>query len=246
MREVSVFSSLGLLLAFLPLLSAPSSGGREVLVELFTSEGCSSCPKADELLARLKKDPPQGSRVIALSEHVDYWDGGGWRDRFSSPVFTRRQEAYARGVLGRGVYTPQLVVSGHLEAVGSDERAARAAILSAAREPQGAIAARVEEGGGSPFLVVEAHWEGTAPAEVFLALVLDHERSQVAGGENAGRTLEHVAVVRSLSVIGSGVGSFQGKVRLGPPGPPSGGHLVLFVQERETSRVRAAAEIALP
>ena len=176
---------------------------------------------------------------------MDYWDGGGWRDRFSSHL-ARRQEDYARGLPKGGVCTPQLVVSGHLEAVGSDERAARAAILSAAREPQGAIAARLEEGGANPSLAVEAHWEGEARAQVMLALVLDHEKSHVTGGENAGRTLLHVAVVRWLSVIGSGVGRFEGKVQLGRSELPSGGHLVLLVQERETSRVRAAAEIALP
>jgi hypothetical protein len=227
-------------------LSAPAEGQVPVLVELFTSEGCSSCPPADALLARLAEEPPKGVRVIALSEHVDYWDGGGWRDRFSSGAFTRRQEAYARRLGIRGPYTPQLLVAGRLDVLGSDGRAARAAIAASAREPQGRLEAHLEAAGEGLYLVVKASWEAGAPADVLLARVEDRASSKVTGGENAGRALEHVAVARALSSLGSGAGRFSGRAKVERAGGPGPSHLVVFVQERASGRVWAAAELALP
>src|SRR3954468_7078030 len=111
-----------------------------VVVELFTSEGCSSCPPADAVLAPLARAPPvPGVTVIGLSEHVDYWNSLGWKDPFSDALFTDRQEDYA-SVIARGrVYTPQMVVAGRIDVLGSDERAARAAVERAAAEPHGTL-----------------------------------------------------------------------------------------------------------
>jgi hypothetical protein len=217
-----------------------------VLVELFTSEGCSSCPPADALLARLAAEKFAGARVVALSEHVDYWDGLGWKDRFSSPVLTRRQEAYARRMRLSGVYTPQLVVSGRTQAVGSDERAARSAIGGEARAPGGRIAAHlVRDGPAATAIDVDARWASGAPAEVLVALVQDRATSRVERGENAGRTLAHSSVVRSLTVVGSGTGAFRGRAELPRSHLAEIDRAVVVVQERDGGPVHAVGTVEL-
>ena len=214
-----------------------------VLVELFTSEGCSSCPPADAALIRLLRDQPiAGVRIIALSEHVDYWDDLGWRDPFSSPSFTHRQEAYARRLPSGGVYTPQLVVGGAFHLVGSKEDAARAAIVAAATEPLGEVSARVVAGHEAA-LEVAARWPTGIEAEILVALVQDRATSRVEHGENAGRTLEHVAIARTISSVGSGTGSFSGRVEL--PGARDADRAVVFVQERNSGRIHGVTSVEL-
>lgn len=220
--------------------ATPAAERPPILVELFTSEGCSSCPPADALLARLSASA--GASVIVLGEHVDSWDHLGWRDRAAAATFTRRQQAYARR-LGTSVYTPQVVVGGRIQAVGSREREVRGAIASAPA-PAGRLSARLD-GAPAAELVVEATWPQGTRAEVLLASVQPRLTSVVTRGENAGRTLEHVAVVRALTVVGSGTGSFTGRVAL-PPRAHGVERLVLFVQEPDGSPVHGALEISLP
>jgi hypothetical protein len=213
-----------------------------VLVELFTSEGCSSCPPAEAVLRRLVREQPvAGARVIALAEHVDYWNDLGWADPFSSPLFTRRQREYATRLERGRVYTPQLVVAGETHLVGSDERAAVAAIAAAARRSKGEVSLRLLPG-MAPAVEVAARWPDGATAEVFLATVKDRATSEVTRGENAGRTLEHVAVARAIDRIGSGKGSFTGRAAV--PADPEASSVVVFVQERG-GRVHAAAALEL-
>jgi len=217
-----------------------------VLVELFTSEGCSSCPPADRVLARLLSAPPAGVELIALGEHVDYWDSLGWKDRYSSPDFTQRQEAYARRLGLSGPYTPQLVVDGRIELVGSDEGAARRAISTAARNGGGFATARVvREDASHLYLDVSAEWAGSGAADVLVAFVEGHARSDVSRGENAGRTLDHVAVALSLAPVGHGTGSFQGSVRVPRPGTTGADRLVVFAQEPNGGPIRAAGTVEL-
>jgi hypothetical protein len=179
-----------------------------VIAELFTSEGCSSCPPADEVLTRLvTSQPVAGVEIIALGEHVDYWDRLGWRDPFSSSLFTRRQSQYdARVFHGNSIYTPQIVVDGASASVGSDAAAVQRAIEKASRQPKATVTVSTHPGGAVPAVDVrvEAGPELSLrqPADVVLALTEDHLVTHVKRGENSGRVLTHSAVVRSLSTIG--------------------------------------------
>lgn len=169
-----------------------------VLAELFTSEGCSSCPPADRLLEMLdRRQPVAGARVIVLSEHVDYWNQLGWRDPFSSPVFSRRQEQYAR-VLGSEVATPQIVVDGRVAVLGNDAAAVQKAIAQEAKRVKAPV--RIEVVDGVARITVPALAKGRA--DVWVAVADEADESSVARGENAGRKLTHVAVVRKLAKAG--------------------------------------------
>ena len=170
-----------------------------VLVELFTSEGCSSCPPADLLLSVLdEKQPIPGAEVIAVSEHVDYWNYIGWTDPFSSAVYSRRQQEYSRRLRLESVYTPQMVVDGGSQFVGSDERLATEAITRAAHVPK--IGITLEREGDQ--LMIRAAIAFTADTSVFVAFVLEHAVSKVARGENRGRELRHVNVTSALVQAG--------------------------------------------
>jgi hypothetical protein len=179
-----------------------------VIAELFTSEGCSSCPPADEVLTRLvTSQPVAGVEIIALGEHIDYWDRLGWRDPFSSRLFTRRQSQYdARVFHGNSIYTPQIVVDGASGSVGSDAAAVQRAIEQASRLPKAAVRIAPHPEGGEPAVDVRVEAGPELPlrqpADVVLALTEDHLVTNVKRGENSGRVLTHSAVVRSLSTIG--------------------------------------------
>ncbi len=169
-----------------------------VVVELFTSQGCNSCPPADAYLAELAGDPG----VLPLAYHVDYWDQLGWRDPFSSPAATARQRAYGRSLRLRTIYTPQMVINGRVDAVGSDRPAVIAAIAAARNLPRvpvtvaadgGALAIRVAAGAGSGRVLL-------------IGYDLQHE-TRVRGGENAGKTLVNSNIVRTIEEIGTWSGA---------------------------------------
>jgi hypothetical protein len=190
--------------------TAPTSSDSAVVVaELFTSEGCSSCPPADEVLSRLVHTGLDGTVVLGLGEHVDYWDHLGWRDPFSSSAFSNRQSEYQGQVFRKGsIYTPQLVVDGQFEAIGSDVSAVRRAIANAAKIPKAAIElvawpADVEHLGIHVQVNVPSDVTVREQADVVIALTQDHLTSDVGRGENRGRRLAHSAVVRTLAALGS-------------------------------------------
>jgi hypothetical protein len=218
---------------------APAPAGTPVLVELFTSEGCSSCPPADRLLARLAAaQPVPGALVVPLALHVDYWDRLGWKDPFSSAAFTARQGDYAVrfGSAGR-VYTPQMVVDGRTEFVGNDEGAARHAIEDSAKGTRAFV--RVVAGadpGSARVTVAGARGEG---AEIVLAVTEDPPASDVTRGENAGKKLAHIAVARELRVVGAvdAGGRFDVSIALATLRGIGPRHLFVFVQERGTGHV---------
>lgn len=221
-----------------------------VVVELFTSEGCSSCPPADALLARLQQDQPVASaEVLALEEHVDYWDGLGWHDRFSSANITARQSAYAHRFQLDSNYTPQMVVDGTTQFVGNDSNQAVDAITRAARTPKLALtikALMLDE----DRVVGELSLPGATPAEaaLYAALVQPMASTQVLHGENGGRTLNHVSVVRNLQRIEVPRTSSMANFSLGMPKGlrPTNLRLVVFLQSSGQGPVLAAATSTLP
>ena len=181
-----------------------------VLIELFTSEGCSSCPPADVLLAQLDRfQPVPAADLIVLSEHVDYWDDIGWKDPYSSHQLSLRQADYARRFRLGEPYTPQMVVDGTIQLVGSDERQAVQAIQNAAKIDKFRISLSAPRVEGSNNLTVHVDVAATSAAtkqasgKVWIALADDMDQSNVKRGENAGRTLSHVAVVRTLAQVGT-------------------------------------------
>jgi len=223
----------------------PAAARKAVVVELFTSEGCSSCPPADELLGQLGKDSANGVAVIPLGFHVDYWNFQGWTDRFSSVAYSRRQEKYAEGFRISGPYTPQMVVDGSAEFVGSDGSRAREAIGRAAAVP---APATIDLGMAAPDkLQVSVQDSSSRSGDVMLAITEDNLSSTVKAGENDGRVLRHSAVVRDLRVIGSlNDGRFSAAVplKLDRKWKLADLHAAVFVQQIN-GKIEGAASLPL-
>jgi len=225
-----------------------------VVVELFTSEGCSSCPPADALLERLETQQPiANTQVIALEEHVDYWNNGGWMDPFSSREWTMRQEEYAGVLKNQNPYTPQIVVDGHTEFVGNREGSAREAIEKAAAQPKAHVVLSLAPSGKSGTqqatvsvdqLIAAKH--GDKP-EVWLAITEAGLHSAVSAGENAGTDLHHASVVRAFYKVGSinlnKEASYTGTsaVRLNSSWKRQNLRVVAFVQEQKSRQILGAA-----
>jgi hypothetical protein len=225
-----------------------------VLVELFTSEGCSSCPPADQLFEQMiASQPAIGTVIVGLGEHVDYWDRLGWKDRFSSSSFTSRQQLYADRLKLDSVYTPQIVVDGQAAFVGSDAGAARRAVAAAAERPHGTIAitiGRAERDRAAISVTVGELPPLTAAdrADVLVAVTEDHLRTEVKRGENHGRTLTHAVVVRDLQTAGAATAgaTVQLDVKLAGEWHRNALSIVGFVQERRARRILASAATSLP
>ena len=201
---------LGLAMSVIAPATNPGSPPSTVVIaELFTSEGCSSCPPADTLVRQLADAQPfAGAHLIALEEHVDYWDQLGWRDPFSSPQFTSRQADYNDHVFrSKAIYTPQLVVDGARECVGSDRSAIRAIVADSIRRPRAAVAVESVAVASHLHVTVSvdvpAAVERHGVADVFVVLAEGGLASVVRHGENGGRTLVHGAVARALAALGA-------------------------------------------
>lgn len=228
-----------------------------VLVELFTSEGCSSCPPGDALLRRLVATQPIANvEVIALEEHVDYWNSLGWRDPFSAAQFTRRQYQYTAAMLGSSAYTPQMVVNGRVGFVGSDSGRASEAIAAAGKTPLATISlTRTYLHTNKLGLQVKMKQlpADTADkvAEVWLAVTEDNLADRVTAGENDGRDLVHDAVVRRLERIGrislNAGGGYNANpvVVLAPDWHKGNLHAVVFVQGATSRHILGIASLAL-
>ena len=242
-------------LAFVVLAQGPEAGitaastaeTHPVLIELFTSEGCSSCPPADALLERMDAQPIPGTQLIVLSEHVTYWDHDGWKDPNSSPALTDRQSSYEDALGLKTPYTPQLIVDGTSVLRVGDAKQAQDVIEKATAAPKLPIRigdVKVDAGN------LRAHIEADAnpdkhSADVYVAVALNRVESQVLHGENGGRHLTHVAVVEQLTKVGkvekgrSFDQEVDLKLKLGAD--PKNLRLVAFVQERGPGKVLGAA-----
>ncbi|RZU39202.1 DUF1223 domain-containing protein [Edaphobacter modestus] len=247
------FCSIAVLLLALPFPAFPQASATRtpVLVELFTSEGCSSCPPADKLLAVLQKEQPVTSaNIIVLEEHVDYWDRQGWRDRFSSSQFTQRQNFYAPRLNFDDPYTPQMVVDGQSQFLGSDSSKALSAIRQAVQAP------KIELSLSAPAIVgrqvsssVSAIVSGsTLPRGDLYAVLVDPSAfSEVKAGENGGKQLNHVSVARSFQRIGKlqdlGRGPVPFKISAPSDAAPDQMRLIVFAQLPDQGAVRGVTQV---
>ena len=235
-------------------------GGKRapVIVELFTSEGCSSCPPADAVLSQLERTQPvEGAEVITMSQHVDYWNYIGWADPFSSPAFSARQESYAGAFGADRIYTPQMIVDGQAEFVGSSAAKAREAIARAARAPKAEVTlARTGAAENDRSINLHVSISNLPPisagdvAEVLLAITENNVSSNVSRGENSGRKLSHASVVRELRRLGNvepAAKSFNAEtsVTLVDGWKRDDLRAIVFVQERAHRQIVGAASLRL-
>jgi hypothetical protein len=243
------------LLALAGSMSGTAAAPTPILIELFTSEGCSDCPAADVLLDKLvAAQPVSGAEIIALEQHVDYWDRLGWKDRFSSAAFTNRQQVYGARFGTESIYTPQMVVDGASEFVGSDAGAAQRAVSKSLGAPHGTLSIKVEPSAGGRFTVSVTARDLPKPgrgdrADIIIALTEDHLKTDVKRGENHGRTLSHTGVVRQMLSIGEATSeessTARGEVSLAADWQRDAVKVVAFVQERRGRQVLASAAVPL-
>lgn len=213
------------------------------LIELYTSEGCSSCPSADALVARVAKENANRA-VYVLGYHVDYWNRLGWKDKFSRPEFSKRQRQYAF-TLKSQVYTPQIVVNGKSAFVGSDNRALQKAIVSGLdATPTRTLSLRYQPGKSNQAMI-SYNVSGPAGNDIlYLALVEKYAVTDVKQGENSGRRLQHVNIVERLQAVP--LNRQSGSVELSMPQvEPGNMQVVGFVQEASTGEIKSAARCAL-
>ena len=230
--------------AMLALMATSVLAQKAVLVELFTSEGCSSCPPADDLLKLVNGSQTNGGQlVVGISEHVTYWNSLGWSDPYSSPAYTERQNAYSERFHLEGPYTPQMVINGAEQIVGSDRGALLHAVEKEDAESPRLSLRIVSVNVAGNTLTVNLATSGDVPkqgADLMAVLADDSDRSNVLRGENSGRTLAHVAVARSITRVARV--KTAGELTVQIPIPTSfqanqGHHLILFAQTPGNGRV---------
>ena len=259
MRLRRLVATLALLIAVHPrmhagrsLSAASANPSSVVIVELFTSEGCSSCPPADSLLRQVHlKETSDGQLIVGISEHVTYWNDLGWRDPFSAPEFTERQNVYASRLSPEGPYTPQMVVNGREQFVGSDAGALQVALSDEARRAHldlSILSTTLSSSGLDVKFSVAG--ETSKPLDIVAVLADDADRSTVLRGENGGRLLEHVSVARSLARVATVRNASQQSVHLAFPEGfhvqnGSGHHLILFAQQQHQGAIEGAATTPL-
>lgn len=231
--------------------SAPEPAAGTVVIELFTSQGCATCPAADALLGRLAREPQWQGHLVALALHVDSWNYAGWTDPFSLADWSQRQRDYAKALARRELYTPQAVVNGREVGIGTDEAELRRMVAQAAARPVGRVELRLRRDGAK----VAAEIDTTAPTgrpgdlDVMLAVVESGLETQVKYGENAHRTLHDDFVVRRLERVGrlrGAAGHERATVRLERDWKAERTRLAVFLQDAATREIFGAASAGVP
>jgi hypothetical protein len=236
-----------------PQSSAPQAARpHAVLVELFTSEGCSSCPPADDLLRKIDgKHTSDGTLLVGVSEHVNYWDHGGWKDPFDSGAITDRQNQYGERFHLESVYTPQMIVNGRVQFVGSYAKALVKA-LGEAQPEQGASVKIISTNVEGNHVVMVVSVAGELPkggADLFTVIAQDETTKNVTAGENQGRTLVNAAVARTYEKAATVHHDGETTVRIALPDnlqttSESRRHLMIWAQETNLGPVLAVDTVA--
>ncbi|MDB5135239.1 MAG: hypothetical protein JWP37_1842 [Mucilaginibacter sp.] len=223
-----------------------TAGKGFAVIELFTSEGCSSCPPADALVAKVQKESGDKA-VYILAFHVDYWNRLGWKDAFSSPEYSDRQSQYARWLKLSSVYTPQIVVNGHTEFVGSEEVSLRNAIKTGLQKPAKAelVLSDIKINGDKANL--QYHVEGVAKnTSLLIALIEKTATTKVQRGENGGRTLSHVQIVSQLHSVLLSKDSGTESIKLPHGFNPQNWEVIGFVQNTSNGEITGASKVEFP
>lgn len=231
MRQIG---GLALALAMAGVGPALADEGRKVVVELFTSQGCSSCPPADGYLAQLAKNPD----VIALALHVDYWDYIGWTDQFGSPQFTERQKAYARAEGHRVIYTPQMIVNGTERVEGADARTVEANVRRHLDQPSPIALSLTRD--GDAVTIRATPLSAVGPVRVQLVRYRPNETVAIEYGENAGQVVDYHNIVTAWQVLG--LWSGQKPLDLTAPAPGDE-PLAVILQAEGPGPILAAAKL---
>ena len=233
------------------LFAASPNPHTPVIVELFTAEGCSSCPPADQLLARIEQaQPVPEADIIVLGEHVDYWNQLGWQDRFSARQYTQRQQEFAYTFSIEDIYTPQMVVNGQAQFNGADGPRALQEIRRAAATPHASVSL-LRKDPSDLALTVNHFPAGVKNVEILLAVTEDALASDVRRGENVGRRLTHTGVVRSLVSVArldarkSPDFTSDLPLRLSEDWNRENLHAVVLVEVRGSHRIVGAAKLKL-
>jgi len=254
MKISAICATAALALSSVILVSRSSASKRSIssindnpgfaVLELFTSEGCSSCPPADELVARIQKEAGD-KPVYVLAYHVDYWNRLGWKDAFSQPEFSKRQYQYHR-LFSSQVYTPQLIINGNSEFVGSDEKVISDAVKQNLNgTPSDSLNIKAQQQNGR--LKLDYEIKGKASGnQLVVAIVQKHATSKVNAGENEGRILSHVQIVRSLQTfdLKSGQSGTQ-NIQLPADFNSTEWEVIGLIQNSDTGVISAAARAAL-
>lgn len=239
-----------LLAAVVVMTLGAGAAGAAVLVELFTAQGCSSCPPADRLLTAMGSDPDLGKQVVPLAFHVTYWNTDAWHDRFSDAAWTKRQKEYVIAGGGERIYTPQMVIGGGAQCVGADVKCIKAGVEAAAAKAQGAVSVVPAVRGGEVVVTVTAQAPaGQKTLDVMVALYESGLDTEVRGGENAQKTLHDDYVVRRLQrafrVSGEAQRQQAVTLELEPEWQRGRLGVAAFLQDPKTHQVFGAAAAAL-
>lgn len=228
--------------SFINKKAVTNTGKGFAVVELFTSEGCSSCPPADELVAKIEKESAD-KPIYILAFHVDYWNRLGWKDVFSSADYSRRQNQYANWLHLQSVYTPQAIVNGRTEFVGSEEGTLRNAIkTNLEKTPVAEVTLNNIKIGGDKASVQYYTQGNTANDVLLLAVVEKHAQSKVERGENSGRTLSHVQIVRAFTSSPVKQGEGNTSITLPKGFDAKGFELIAFLQNPGNGEITGATK----